>query len=423
MLQPLLHYLNRHGVAAMIEEPPAQQLGIVVCIPAFKEPDPLLPLDSLFAANPPSCSVEVLILFNTPEQANSEELTLTREGYQQTLCWAKEHRREGFSCHPILVEAIPRKHAGAGMARKIVMDQAVIRFLKAGNSRGILAGFDSDTTCCPNYFCAIEEHFARHPQTGGASVYFEHPLSGTEFSPQIYQGIVQYESHLRYLSQAMRYCGFPYFYHTVGSAFTVRADIYALQGGMNRRTAGEDFYFLHKIMPLQHYAHIHNTTVYPSPRCSDRVPFGTGAQMRHWMEQAEKSLDTYAFESFRQIKPFFEQIPLWYAPRLSAIPATARESAENLLTGPFLEQEQWFLKWQELQTHSSSPERFTKRFFNWFNGFMMVKYLNYCVRSGLVKQPVQEACSKLAEAAGWENFPQTFPQIVLRLREEDKKIG
>lgn len=406
----------------MIEEPPAGKLGIVVCIPAFKEPNPLLPLDSLFAAHPPSCPVEVLILFNTPEQANSEEIRQTREGYQQALVWAKAHQREGFRCYPLLIEAIPRKHAGAGMARKLVMDQAVVRFLRAENSRGILVGFDSDTTCCRNYFCAIEEQFALHPQTGGASVYFEHPIGGTEFAPEIYQGILYYESHLRYLSQAMRYCGFPYFYHTVGSAFAVRADIYALQGGMNRRTAGEDFYFLHKIMPLQHYAHINQTTVYPSPRCSDRVPFGTGAQMRQWMAQEEKRLDTYAFESFLYIKPFFEQIPLWYAPRKTEIPHSAQESAEAPLLCTFLDQEGWSRKWEELQTHSSSPERFTKRFFNWFNGFMMVKYLNFCVRNGLEKQPVQDACRQLARAAGWKDFAQDFPGILLQLREEDKKI-
>ena len=345
MLQPLIDYVSRHAVSAQIDEPPAVGLGMVVCIPAFKEPDPLLPLEALFGATPPSCPVEVLMLFNAPDSASKEDIGVTQKGYETALQWASTHNSHSFRVYPLFAPAIPHKHAGAGMARKLVMDQAVVRFLQAGNPSGVLIGFDSDSSCSNNYLRAIEAQFTTYPNTGGASIYFEHPISGTEFDPRVYEGIILYESHLRYLSQSMRYCRFPYFYHTVGSAFAVRAQTYVAQGGMNRRKAGEDFYFLHKIMPLQHYVHIAQTCVMPSPRSSDRVPFGTGAQMSRFMEQDDNLFETYPFEAFRLIKPFFEQIAGSYHTHYEPEAPLLRE---------FLLLEGWEAKRHEIRTHSSS---------------------------------------------------------------------
>ena len=74
----------------------------------------------------------------------------------------------------------------------------------------------------------------------------------------------------------MTFAGLPYSYHTIGSAFAVTAKAYARQGGMNRRKAGEDFYFINKLIKGENFGEITNTTVFPSPRTSNRVPFGTG---------------------------------------------------------------------------------------------------------------------------------------------------
>jgi len=106
--------------------------------------------------------------------------------------------------------------------------------------------FDADCLCDSNYFLAIEEHAEKHPSADGFNIYFEHPCEGTDYPQEIYEGIIQYELHLRYMNQFLRYAGFPFAYHTIGSSFAVRAGTYALQGGMNSRKAGEDFYSLIK---------------------------------------------------------------------------------------------------------------------------------------------------------------------------------
>ena len=74
----------------------------------------------------------------------------------------------------------------------------------------------------------------------------------------------------------MKFANLPYSYHTIGSAFAVSASSYAKQGGMNRRKAGEDFYFISKLIKGEKFGEITKTKVIPSPRISDRVPFGTG---------------------------------------------------------------------------------------------------------------------------------------------------
>jgi hypothetical protein len=45
---------------------------------------------------------------------------------------------------------------------------------------------------------------------------------------------------------------------------------------MSRRQAGEDFYFIQKVAMQGRYGECRTTRVHPSPRPSDRVPFGTG---------------------------------------------------------------------------------------------------------------------------------------------------
>ena len=53
----------------------------------------------------------------------------------------------------------------------------------------------------------------------------------------------------------------------------VKALPYVKAGGMNRRQAGEDFYFIQKLVPSGGYFSLNSTTVYPSPRASDQGSF------------------------------------------------------------------------------------------------------------------------------------------------------
>ena len=82
----------------------------------------------------------------------------------------------------------------------------------------------------------------------GVSIAYAHRLEEADMTVQAREAIMKYELYLRYYRLALEYTGHPHAYHCIGSAFAVRTLDYVAQGGMNKRQAGEDFYFLQKLI-------------------------------------------------------------------------------------------------------------------------------------------------------------------------------
>ncbi len=133
-------------------------------------------------------------------------------------------------------------------------------------------------------------NFYNRKERKACSIRFEHPLSGSEFPDEVYRYVTMYELHMRYFYQAVKYSGYPYAFHAIGSAIAFRASAYLKAGGMNRKQAGEDFYFIQKLIPQGGFFALNSTTVHPSPRTSDRVPFGTGAVISKLIETSSGTL-------------------------------------------------------------------------------------------------------------------------------------
>ena len=76
---------------------------------------------------------------------------------------------------------------------------------------------------------------------------------------------------------------------------------------MNRKQAGEDFYFLQKVIPLGGFFEINTTCIYPSPRPSNRVPFGTGPMVRNLVE-SKTEIQTYPLQVFHDLRVLFSEI-------------------------------------------------------------------------------------------------------------------
>jgi cellulose synthase/poly-beta-1,6-N-acetylglucosamine synthase-like glycosyltransferase len=327
-------YFERFGFCGpQVQTPPSCNLGIVIVVPCFDEPDIVGALESLRACDQPGCDVEVIVVVNSAANAPAE----VKERNHQSAELAREY------AHVIDCPDLPPKHAGVGLARKIGMDEALRRA-----PDGIIVNFDADCRCDPNYLRAIEAHFREHPDTPGCSIYFEHPPGAADL----------YELHLRYYVQGLRYAAHPYAFHTIGSSMAVRARAYMEQGGMNKRKAGEDFYFLQKVIALGNYTDLLTTCVIPSPRESHRVPFGTGNAVGDQLRG--KPALTYPFEAFEDLKQFFADVEH---------PPVAMK--------PFLETHEFAQKLKEMRANTASDEAFRKRFFRWFNGFMAMKYIHY----------------------------------------------
>ena len=249
---------------------------------------------------------------------------------------------------------------------------ASVKLTNGGSSgSGVIVGYDADCHCERNYLTAIARHFQQHPRTPGCSIYFEHPLEGP-LEPQVYEAAAAYELHLRYYAQALRWAGFPYAHHTIGSSMAVRAGVYRKQGGMNKRQAGEDFYFLHKVIPLGGYTDLTDTAVYPAPRASDRVPFGTGKAVRSCLSGT--TLTTYPLEAFADLKILFEQLPAIYRDGNFTCATSGEKLPESMRT--FLQTQNFDKALAELRAHTASETAFRKRFFHWFNGFQAMKFIH-----------------------------------------------
>jgi hypothetical protein len=62
---------------------------------------------------------------------------------------------------------------------------------------------------------------------------------------------------------------------------------------------------------------------------------------------------------------------------------------------PFLDEQQWIEKISEIKNNTSGLLSFRKRFFEWFNMFRVVKYLNFCHKTTFEKIPVNIAADEL----------------------------
>jgi hypothetical protein len=248
----------------------------------------------------------------------------------------------------------------------------------------------------PNYLRRIDTVFAGNKSCFAATINFSHRINELD-DPKLKRGIQLYEDYLHYYKNALSFTGFPNAIYTIGSAFAVRADAYVKQGGMNRRKAGEDFYFLHKLTHLGKLYEIQDAFVYPSGRVSDRVPFGTGAALTKWMNDKDDLTVTYNFNAFMDLKRLFEKVSfLWnsgstgYSKVISGLPPTIQEYFEiNSIES----------RVAEINRNSSSAESFSKRFFQIFDGLMILRFLNQVHEIHYPFQDLQKAIDQLRLAS------------------------
>jgi hypothetical protein len=366
---PAVHYyFQRFGFCpAQIATAPSAELGLVLVIPCYDEPALTDSLDALWRCERPACDVEVIVVVNSGETSPLSVLQKNRQTLDRAESWISEHSDPRIRFHCLHFPNLPRKKAGVGLARKIGMDEAVRRLEAIDRLDRPIVCFDADCSCDPNYLVEVEKTFAAHAETPGASIYYEHPLEGAE-GPRLYNAITQYELHLRYYVEALRYAGFPHAFHTIGSSMAVRARIYLEEGGMNKRQAGEDFYFLHKIIPRGGYREINSTRVLASPRPSDRVPFGTGRAVRDFLDSGK--FESYPAQAFEDLRWLFADLPALYNSDASL------DDCPPILQ-QFLNEQDASSRLALIREHTTSQSSFQKRFFRWFDGFLAMKYVHF----------------------------------------------
>ena len=405
-------YDNLEYPDGLIKQEVNKNLQLVVVIPAYNEKDLLQTIESLYKNTFENAIVEIIVLINQSETASGELTAFHQKQHMQLQRLSNNSSDNNIRLYPLFIKDIPDKIAGVGLARKIGMDEAYRRLELAGNEKGIIACLDGDTRVQTNYLQTLLSEAVTSNKIKAYSIYFEHDLQSAAQDERY--AIIQYELHLRYYINMQRLLGLPFAYYTIGSAMAVRSYAYAEAFGMNKRQAGEDFYFLHKYIKTGYFREINETTVMPAARISDRVPFGTGKALAKIIE-SRSILRTYNYRSFIILEDLLSNLQLLYEDY---------DKAEAMLKKPlqeFLSIQNFDLRYQEIKRHTKDFIGFRKRFFRWFDAFMLMKYLHYARDKYYANIAITDAVDFLFDKMSL-SCPATLEEKLHVLRERDKAI-
>jgi len=414
----LTSYLkNRILYEPFIKVKPADGLKMVVIIPAFDEPDLIQTLVSLYNNERPLMPTEIIVVINYPEDSTTKIKEEANQATQKVREWIDKHSSTYLQFQCIFARDLPKKHAGVGLARKIGMDEAVQRFEQLGVD-GIIVNLDADCTVSKNYLNTILKFYLSNPTVQAANIHYEHPIEASKSLKQTHnEAIILYELYLRYYVEALRFCKYPYAYHTVGSSFSVKSSLYQQQGGMNRRKAGEDFYFLHKIIPVTHFGEIGEAEVYPSARESERVPFGTGRSILEWRNHQRDLTFSYNLKTFQLIQYLFDDPSIFYKNLafIKQLPEPLQEYLDKINFVKVL---------TEIENNTQTVAAFVKRYHRFWSGFELLKLVHYCRDHFYPNTLLVDSCTTLLKLRG-HNFSEVSKSgaldLLFALRQIQKK--
>ncbi|MFN8257651.1 MAG: glycosyltransferase [Bacteroidales bacterium] len=414
------NYLLRHAnYKPFILNEPSPGLKTIVVIPCLNEPTILKTIESLWNCAKPISDTEIIVVINSSEKSGESIKYQNNKSNEELNEWVHKFNGKSLALYVIKIENLNEKIAGVGYARKTGMDEAISRFLKSGNIYGTIVSLDADSVVDNNYLVEIEKLFASGKRTNGCSIYFEHQQNEIEQNSEISKRITEYELYLRYYKNALKYTGFPYYHYTIGSCFAVSAIVYCKAGGMNRKKAGEDFYFLQKIMPFGNYFELNSTCVHPSSRPSDRVPFGTGAFISSYQFLPEKKFLTYQFAAFIDLKKLFDDIQCFFRINPEQIESKITDYPQALKS--FLIHNGFKENIISINKNSSSAESFRKRFYSWFNAFKVLRFLNSCHENFYHKELVKDCLmSYLYHTNKTINQTISSEELLLLIKKEEK---
>ncbi|HRI48505.1 MAG TPA: glycosyltransferase, partial [Ignavibacteriaceae bacterium] len=272
-------------------------------------------------------------------------------------------------------KTLPQKDAGVGLARKIGMDLALSQFDFSANKQ-ILVCLDADCTVSPTYFEEIYKYFLAN-DCHAASIRFEHPLVGTD---EENKAIVNYEIFLRYYVLGLKFASSPFAFFTIGSSMACSAEAYTKIGGMNKKKAAEDFYFLEKLSKNYKVHEISNCAVYPSSRGSWRVPFGTGQRVNRFLKYERNEYLLYNPNSFEILKQWLQIFMAGDVKSENEYLESAKSISPVLYE--YLVANNFAGEWKRILDNSKGVNQIQKQKSLWFDGFKTLKFVHYLRDNG-----------------------------------------
>jgi hypothetical protein len=282
---------------------------------------------------------------------------------------------------------------GVGEGRRIGLDHGLSVLTANSVDRGLLYCLDADTLVAADYLQEVRNHFETRG-SWAAVVSYAHSLPSHQLRRA---AIVRYELFLRYHELGLRFARSPYAFPTIGSTIVARCDAYVAAGGMNRRQAGEDFYFLQQLAKTGGVSRIDATTVYPSARSSGRVPFGTGASIGRYLSGEDDGKTVYHPESYRILGSWLSLV----GDGLDLGPRDILRRAGNISPQlrEYLTLQGFEDIWPRLQQNAPDRKGLDAQFHRWFDGFKTLKLIHFLRDRRLPQFPIFEAIREILESS------------------------
>ena len=307
----------------------------------------------------------ISIVINNSESENQKIIDNNAKTFQKLFEYES-------SLEFIVIDAFSKKNsindkdAGVGMARKISVD-VTLPYCKSDT---IICFIDADTKLSEDYLDIIHASYIKN-QWKAATVDFEHLRD----EPETIKIISNYENFLKSTAKNLKKSNSPYSYVPLGSTMICTQNAYIAVGGMNKRKAAEDFYFLQELQKAFGVFHINNILVYPSSRYLNRSYLGTSMRLKKCVDGA---LDInslyYSSKSFKILSIWIETAlnseKISYEEMLKKCQEIDLDLSEILISLNFKK------AWKGI-TNSSSATHFKKQFHRWFDAFKTFKLLKY----------------------------------------------
>ena len=360
------HYFVRYkALPPFFADKPEETVELIVIIPCFDDEFIFNTLESLENACRVRPKIEVIVHVNSGEQTPPEIVERNKNIAIELNHKAAAGFYKNFRLLPILTEGTARKKAGVGFARKAAMDEAVRRFAAINRPEGLIVSLDADSLVDKTYFQALVKAM-NHTGANCFTFQFQHCYDASVYPENVINACKLYEIYLRYYRLALKMFDFPFAIHTIGSCFAIRVEAYIKLGGMPPKQGGEDFYFLQKAVKMRQVFEVRKPIVFPSPRISDRVPFGTGPAVRNIVKHGQ--YEVYNFTLFGLLRDFY-----------NLLPALAQVEVQKQIPSvimDFIGRTRFDAILAECRNYSSSPSSFAKRICDHFDAFFIVKFLN-----------------------------------------------
>jgi len=355
-----LSYFNKHTVKR-------KYYNYFIIIPVYNEYDYILDTLESINNNPTTCLKNLLVILVINNSVTDNKKIVNNNSRTHQLINHQEYKYE-----KLVIDfysegnQLTEKHAGVGSARKIGMDYA----LKLSTPQSLFFSLDADTIISNKYLKTIQEKF-KGSKMHACVINFKHQKSSDSI---IEEGVRSYEKKIKSIAQKISNTGSPYGYVSMGSAIVCTALAYISIGGMSKKKATEDFYFLQALAKYSKIYRINEILVFPSSRCEQRVYLGTGYRLNEFQKNKtfrELDYSVSAYQNLRHIivitqKMWGQDYNLVY---------NKIKIVSNKKTADFLVQNNFKNVWIQFCKETKNQKQFMLFFNQWFDALKTIKFL------------------------------------------------